>query len=180
MRQNQRYGDITITTAGLTIPQRELSCLAHCGKCTRWPVTANNSTLAQLRSVRSILNYTTQLESSNICARSWHAKQLTTYGYKYDENYESETTANLDWVRGNATVQRPVEHTVVWATNLGWNLTGPAIAGLGLVRSQDAFFVLNGILFRYSPEVLPVTACVFPFVGGLLLLSRGLQYRRVH
>ena len=87
---------ITTTTAGLTIPQRELSCLAHCGKCTRWPVTANNSTSAQSQNVRSILNYTTQLESSNICARSWHAKQLTTYGYKYDENYESETTANLD------------------------------------------------------------------------------------
>ena len=99
MRQNQRYGDITTTTAGLTIPQRELSCLAHCGKCTRWPVTANNSTLAQSQNVRSILNYTTQLESSNICARSWHAKQLTPYGYKYDENYESKTTANLDWVR---------------------------------------------------------------------------------
>ena len=76
--------------------QREPSCLAHCGKCTRWPVTTNNSTLAQSQNVRSILNYTTQLESSNICARSWHAKQLTTYGYKYDENYESETTANLD------------------------------------------------------------------------------------
>ena len=154
MRQNQRYGDITTTIAGLTIPQRELSCLAHCGKCTRWPVTANNSTLAQSQNVRSILNYTTQLESSNICARSWHAKQLTTYGYKYDVNYESKTTANLDWVRGNATVQRPVEHTVVWATNLGWNLTGPAIAGLGLVMEL-------GRIFRFKRNIVP-------------LLSRGL------
>ena len=62
--------------------------------------------------------------------------------------------SNLDWVRGNATVQRPVEHTVVWATNLGWNLTGPAIAGLGLVMEP-------GRIFRFKRNIVP-------------LLSRGL------
>ena len=36
-------------------------------------------------------------------------------------------------------------HDFVQVLGLKWNLTGPAVAGLGLV--------LNGILFRYSLEV---------------------------